>query len=485
MILKDRMTFFQINRFLGSGNYHYDNLQGREVDAFFMYQDIFNYGKDLQDKSISFYSSNNKYILICVRIPKDRDNEKVKQVIIHKDLNELKNIINSDDMYFNILSCISYCGHSKNKKNARYMYALVIDLDSIIANYKNTEDYGLMLLDGYIRGNRLLIPNYIVSSGHGIHIYYIFKEPVPMYKENIELLYNLKKGIVDSIWTEDISAISKQYGDIVQGFRVGGTYTKDWKNKTKCFYFTDERYTLNDLAKSCAYITVEEKKKYFNLSNHIDIDRQHISLEEAKIKFPEWYENRIIKKQPLKNKINCKKWDINIGLYNWWLNKIYEVSVGHRYWYCYMIMVYGIKCSIDKNIIIKDIDKAYKFLNTLDDKNPFTKQDIKDVLRNFNENQFLWKRKTIEENTGIIIPPNKRNGRKQKEHIRFMNVLKKFKNEMGECSLGGRADKKDIVIDYLLKNQENEKRKISVICKECNVSKPTAIKYRKMYLDSF
>ena len=471
------MTFTQINTYLGSGSYRYDNLQGREVDAFFMYQDIFNYGEDLQDKSVSFYSSNNKYILICVRIPKDRDNEKVKQVIIHKNLNELKNIINSDDMYFNILSCISYCGHSKNKKNARYMYALVLDLDCIIANYKNVEDYGLTLLDGYIRVNRLLIPNYIVSSGHGIHLYYIFKEPVPMYKENIELLYNLKKGIVDSIWTEDISAVSKQYGDIVQGFRVGGTYTKDWKNKTKCFYFTDERYTLNDLAKNCAYIKLEEKKKYFNLSNHIDIDRQHITLEVAKKKYPEWYENRIIKKQPPKNKTNCKKWDINVGLYNWWLNKIYEVSVGHRYWYCYMIMVYGIKCSIDKNIIIKDIDKAYKFFNNLNDENPFTKQDIKDVLRNFRENQFLWKRKTIEENTGITIPPNKRNGLPRELHLEIARHILEIKSKQNGKALQGRKPKNNVdnIYDYIIQESDKEKD----IAQKFNISVRQARRYKK------
>lgn len=468
--MQDSMSFDLINKYLGSGKNRYDALCGSNVDPFAMYSDIFSNGIDLQDRK-ELYTPNKKYNLICVRIPKNKDPKKTKNIIITKGLKELNTIINSNDKYFNILSCISYAGRRKTKTNARYMYALVIDLDNIIANKKNIIDYGLYNLDVYIANReKIKTPNYIVASGHGLHLYYIFKEPIPMYKENIELIRALKKSFVDTVWNEDISTVSKQYGDIVQGFRVGGTFCKDWEHKTQCYHFTNERYTMYDLI--TPYTTEQDKQAIFNLTNHIDSDRPHYKLEELKTKFPKWYQERIIEKKPPKDKTKCKKWDINKALYKWWLGKIKDIKEGHRYWYCYYIMVYGIKCNIDKETIINDINNARKQLTNKD--NPLTINDINDVLRNYNPNQFLWKRATIEQNVGIPIPPNKRNGRKQKDHLKIARLSKQIKIENGTYTRKWKNDR-NTIFTYILTESEKSKD----VANHFNISVRQAQRYIK------
>lgn len=87
---------------------------------------------------------------------------------------------------FCLMSPISYAGKSRKSENARFMYALAIDLDGV-----ETIDNFQRLIEQYERGEEyvshnvywgLPTPTYLVSSGTGIHIYYVFKEPVPLFK---------------------------------------------------------------------------------------------------------------------------------------------------------------------------------------------------------------------------------------------------------------------------------------------------------------
>ena len=57
-------------------------------------------------------------------------------------------------------------------------------------------------------------------------------------------------------------------------------------------------------------------------------------------------------------------------------------------------------------------------------------------------------REWIEKQTKVPIPPNKRNGRKQAIHVKYMNNQRAFKVEMGECTNGGRPEKSKIVEEW-------------------------------------
>ena len=37
-------------------------------------------------------------------------------------------------------------------------------------------------------------PTYLISSGTGLHLYYVFEKPIPMFKNIVEQLEKLKKA---------------------------------------------------------------------------------------------------------------------------------------------------------------------------------------------------------------------------------------------------------------------------------------------------
>lgn len=89
-----------------------------------------------------------------------------------------------------ILSPVTYVGRNNTAKNARYLYAMAFDLDGV----------GIKQINGLMRCIELNLipkPNLLVSSGHGLHLYFLLKEPCPLYMRNHEVLNKLKKGLTD------------------------------------------------------------------------------------------------------------------------------------------------------------------------------------------------------------------------------------------------------------------------------------------------
>lgn len=74
-------------------------------------------------------------------------------------------------------------------------------------------------------------PTYLVSSGTGIHIYYVFEKPIPLFKNIVEQLEVLKKRLTWQAWTQGASSLhdNVQYESLFQGFRMVGTITKRGK----------------------------------------------------------------------------------------------------------------------------------------------------------------------------------------------------------------------------------------------------------------
>ena len=482
------MSYNQINKYLGSGKYHYHYLQGREVKPFFMYLDIFNCGEDLEDRNTYIGCKDNwittsQYNLICMK--QDYDTKRTLKIIIHKDLQELKDIIDSNDNNFYWLSPNSYCGKSPTKQNARFMYAFVFDLDDIVSK-KDCEDEGLRLLDNfYIYHNRVLIPNYIVSSGNGIHLYYILKEPIPLKPSIIKLIEKIKFYYVKRYWTTDISIRKPEYNQkqITQGFRVGGTKTKyafehNMNRKTKCFYFSKERYTLNDFAKCINLDLSQEDKDFCNaITINVDTDTSHLKLEDAKKKYPEWYKKRIIEKKDKLKLQDRPKWNISPKLYNWWLRQYENATYHHRYWYCYFLVIYAIKCDVPKEQVKQDLYDIQPILNNLDREHPFTISDIESALNAYESNKFLWTRQNIEHYTQIDIPPNKRNGLKREEHLELARHMLEIKNKRNGKALQGRKPKNNEydIYDYILQESDKEKD----IAQKFNISVRQARRYKK------
>lgn len=126
----------------------------------------------------------------------------------------------------------------------------------------------------------------------------------------------------------------------------------------------------------------------------------------------------------------------NEALYEWWKNKIFtEVKVGGRYFSIMALCAYGLKCGISERRIRQD---AYSFLEHLesltdDEDNHFTREDVKDALKALKADNKLLStmasREWIEKQTKVVIPPNKRNGRKQATHLKIARFTLETMNE--------------------------------------------------------
>ena len=69
-----------------------------------------------------------------------------------------------------------------------------------------------------------------------------------------------------------------------------------------------------------------------------------MSIEEAKKKYPDWYERRVVRGE------QRGRWTVKRDLYDWWLRKIEtEIHVGHRFYGIMTLAIYAVKCGIDED----------------------------------------------------------------------------------------------------------------------------------------
>lgn len=98
---------------------------------------------------------------------------KARRYLITDDLDTLEDL---QQVPFAIMSPISYFGNRRVGKHARFLYAMVFDLDGV----------GMpQLRDVLHQMNKEALPKatFIVNSGTGLHLYYVLTEPIPMYPQ--------------------------------------------------------------------------------------------------------------------------------------------------------------------------------------------------------------------------------------------------------------------------------------------------------------
>lgn len=363
---------------------------------------------------------------------------------------------------FCLMSPISYAGRSRKSENARFLYALAIDLDGV-----ETIDNFQTLIEQYERGDEFIshnvywglpTPTYLISSGTGIHIYYVFKEPVPLFKNIVKQLEKLKKRLTWQAWTQGASVLSEniQYESLFQGFRIVGTITKTGE---RCRAFkVGNKVDIEYLNK---YIPEDYRATEFTYKSDLRLDK-------AKELYPEWYERRIIRKQP-RNTWVCSK-----ALYDWWIRKISaEAQQGHRFWCIMTLATYAKKCDVSRETLEEDAYGLIPLMNTKGD--AFTEDDVMKALEAYNDSYITYPIHAIEARTGIQLPRNKRNGRKQDQHLQLARGIRQIKGNMGEIvSGGGRPLKKEAVREWRSAHPNGTKAEC---IRDTGLSKPTVYRW--------
>ena len=420
-----------------------------EVYASDFYRDIFPIGS-FEEKGIY---EKGKYNGIAVSIVVG--DSKAKRYTVTDDLEIIDTLVETDD--FCIMSPISYAGKSRKSEFARFLYAMAIDLDGV-----DTLDEWNFLMTQIDKGHEMLSfvwglprPTYIVGSGTGLHLYFVFERPIPLFRSTVKELERLRRRITWQAWTQGASSLhdNVQYESLFQGFRMVGSITKNGE-RTRAFK-VGEKVTVEYLNQ---YVPEEYRAVKFSY-------KSNLLLKDAKEKYPEWYQKRIVEKKP-KGTWVCKK-----DLYYWWIRKLKAgVQQGHRYWCIMTLATYAKKCDIPFEELEKDAYGLIPFMNTKGDK--FTEDDVLHALEAYNDSYITYPINTIIQRTDIPIQKNKRNYRKQSIHLERARAVQAI--DYPNNSWAGRNSKKVIVNQWQLDNPNG--RKIDCI-RETGLSKPTVLKW--------
>lgn len=402
--------------------------------------------------------------------------------------------------YFCFLSPISYAGKSRTGTNARFMYALCVEIDGLCMSYDGKRYVGLenLINNMDIGVIGFPCPTYIVSSGNGLHLYYVFEKAIPMFKNVSRSLSNFKDELTRKLWNEHITDLWRsedmQIESILQGFRMVGGLTKRGVERVAA----GKKLEYGDRCR--AYKTGKKVSiDYMNqfCRNKIElIYKTDLTLAQAKKLYPEWYQNRIVEGKAKGH------YSFNRAVYDRWKKRMLsgQVTGGHRY-NCLMILAINAKkCSEASNknpnpVTYEELEadawdvakhmKKIKWVRKGDNKpDDFTDDDVMDALEAFNDTVWTYPVNSIINRSGIQIEKNKRNGQKQEWHLEDIRIKKmkmkergkKFKNPEGrpKGSTKDKTPKSEAIAAWRAAHPDGRK----IDCeRDLKISRPTILKW--------
>lgn len=422
----------------------------KEVEPKEFYRELFPEGS-LQRRNSMDDGLGNAMVDILVEYPNERrytrkytmtdDLEAIRYMHPMRETHEANRLC--------LCSPVSYYGTEKSNQKAHELFAVVLDLDYV----------GPQQLKNVIKQiknhSRCMPPNFLVSSGRGLHLYYLLKEPIPCYKYMIESLTAFKKVLQRFVWNETTSLKPDKpdSGAITQAFRMVGSESKLGKSyPAKAYRVQEERWTIEELYGWVYQIAPSflEGVDLPHLREPIETYRKRhpLTIEEAKQRYPEW--------EPGKHTVN--RWYCKRDLYDWWIRQIREKAiVGGRYYSIIALAAYGSKCGVPFEEVEKDAMELLPCLEELtdDDTNHFKKKDVLDALRFYRSEQervtVKLTRAWVSEYTKIDIKPSHREkGKrlKQADHLELARMKRDFQQKIAGTKWtdgNGRKPKQEIV----------------------------------------
>ena len=402
--------------------YEYLSAQFEEVGGCEFYEELFPDNETTgEHKERHDYSKPNAVYLYW-----DEERNRERRRIMLKDAWKQDYMEYVEENPLTLCSGLVYRGRSNKLEHAQRMNALIFDLDGVgLGELRN-----LFLRFGGDpeKLRRLPMPTFLILSGTGLHVYYVFREPIDLYPNIKVQLKSLKYDLTFRMWeykgTSKLKAI--QYQSINQCFRMVGSIND--KHGTRLVAFrTGERVTLDYL------------NAYAKPENRVDINKpfrpSKMTRAQAKEAYPEWYERVVVNGQK-----GRKKWDIAgkvhgsdpYALYHWWLRQIGGIEGGHRYFFLMCLAIYAYKCGVPKKQLRQDMKKAFAELQKVKHENALTEDDIRSALEAYDKEYYNFTISDIEALTHIRIEKNKRNGRKQEQHVKIMNAIRDIEHPNGE-----------------------------------------------------
>lgn len=381
-----------------------------------------------QDGREHYYDHHYNALILNPNRKEDRSLHSCR--VVTTDLSRIRDYMGGK---FVISQPVTYVGDSKRREYARLIFGFGIDLDE-----PKVEN-----LFQDIREGRFLQPSFIVSSGNGLHLYYLFFKPIPAFNKYVRLLSRLKRALTNRVWNERTSFTpleERQFEGIWQGFRLPDTQTKfsygergsdtyaivsgfRWE-KVRYYRFAD----LNRFATMSKEFMINRSLSADEVRQLEDLSYNPTgrTLEEAAEKWPDWYERKVILKEPPKH------WTNKADLYNWFLRILREgsdVKVGHRYYCILTLAVFAKKCGIPFSQLKADAESLREQFESLtnDENNHFTKRDVRLALKAYTKDKSIrYHRGTLSHLSGIQMQETKRNRRPQKVHLEIARATQEI-----------------------------------------------------------
>ena len=452
--------------FMALLNSYYDIIsmlesQYAEVSGFDFYQFIFPENEESGKLYTDFSHPNAVYLY------QDGNdigrNRRLRRRIMLADTWESDYVEYVEGNSMTLCSGLSYRGRRNRLEDAQRMNALIFDLDGVGEH----ELRNLFLRFGAPAGRirTMPMPTFLVASGGGLHVYYVFEQPIDLFP-NIKLqLKTLKYDLTFRLWQYKATSMNKeiQYQSINQGFRMVGSTNAKYGNTLRAFQIGDK-------------VTLEYLNRYAEITNRVDIARpfrpSRMTRAEAREAYPEWYQRVVVERQRQK-----KKWDIKgkqgYALYEWWLRQASKVKGGHRYYFMMCLVIYACKCDVPKEKLERDLYDVYEELRFVEHENPLTMEDVWSALETYDRAYYNFTIADIEKLTDIRIERNKRNGRKQIQHMEVMRAVQRVVNPEWRQGNGRPSAEREI---WKYMEEHPKARKIDVI-RGTGFSKPTVYKY--------
>ena len=327
-----------------------------------------------------------------------------------------------------------------SKKSARDIHTFIIDYDNA---------YSGVLLKALqddwrsANGEPFAKPTYIVNSGTGLHLYFVLTEPIPNYHNmtaNIDKLY--RELAIQQSRRVYVQPQVQWFG---QDFRCAGGMNKyDWENTV---FRVGNKWDIDELAKAVG----------------------------LNIHFTRYGEKRTQKPQQRKHKRRqTEGWKTNRAFYDYALKNCKDKThEGNRYMSMCALSAIAYKCGVDRDELERDLTDLLPIYNKGAEREVKPKE-IVSAMKMYNSKAALTPRDSLEHWQGWEYKPIKRNGRKQRLHLRIARSTLDIMNEEHGKTLQGRKSKQDIVEQW---QQSNPDKTVTDCSRALGISRTTVYKY--------
>lgn len=326
---------------------------GEWVDAETLYEDI--YG-DLEQ------------VVPVVFIDEDEDTKHMVKMSVDEAIDQA---VDRNDI---LLGGSTYFKNFVSKATAKDVHALIIDMDNVWAGVLQSA----LQNDWNEDDKELPKPTYIVNSGTGLHLYFLFDEPIPHYVCNSEKIDQLYRRLAVQQTTSRIY-LQKQVQWFGQDFRMAGSLNKyNWRNEV------------------------------FRVGEKWDIDRlaQAVGMEDTHfVRYGEPRTRQLVKRERTKNRTKRKGWRCNQGFYDYTLERCRnETKEGNRYMSFCALTVIAWKCNVPISKVEQDLKGLIPKYNK-GAKRQITEKEIEHALRMYNEKAMLTQRERLQDWIGWEYNP--------------------------------------------------------------------------------